>query len=945
MNLHRYLNSPHLTFILFIFLGILNLKGETSIQLTTENGLLSNYIHDIKMDNDRCMWVATRLGLSCFNGKEVTTYLPLSAHTDPKMYNDVLGIAPAADGKIYFITYQAFGCYDKKTGKFSSIELPIEPPYHYIIKLTSGNLLIGGNGLSEFDLASGQSRTLLSEKPESLSLITSILEDRLGQIWIGTQEKGVFRYSPHEKNLINYEKTQRCSPIINIYQDLSDRIYIITAKTGLIELDNPYVATQSILRTVKPQGLTDNSAVISMSEIRTDSALLLGTENGVLKMNHNGITMPLIQDRKIGKTTCLMTDSSGVVWIGTINDGLIYCDFKSPLFRHPKSERPHLPEGFSNPVSVFEDQEGTLWSGVLSYPIAWNKMESEEWDFPSTMLGREKKELPKIYSMEEDDEYRYFGSYGEGLYSLNKSTNEFTNYTTSNSIAIPNGRIMRLFIDSKDNLWIGTMQGIGVIGKNKEQKLISTQGDVMGFCEAHGKVYAATLNDGIFVVDISSLPQEESAKSDNFRIALADGFQPIILSIAASRDSNKLYIGTEDEGLWIYDVSSKEYALTDFTPLHCNLQVACLQEDAYGWLWVATNNGLYRVNISNPLDRMIFTTEDGLESDYFCYNGTSRGDNLYLLTNKGIEIIDMSMAFPQPISPNELHFGITEMLFNSRRFEELPPEDQQLIGGEILPWYDNDIEIPYDFNNITFKFAAFEYKSTPHIIFQYQLEGKDGDWHQVAEGGNAVTFSRLFPGKYTLHLKIGFANGVWSEGEIAYSFRILAPWYLSIWAIIIYVIIAAGATFLVIVKIRHRQQHDENSPIGEEGKKLYIDLNKFDIEPEEVALMRKATQAVERNIDNPDFDVDAFAKEMGLSKTNLFRKMKKCVDMSPANFIRSIRLRTAAKILVENPNVRINELAYMVGFSDSRYFSMCFKKEFGVTPGDYKNKEKPIVNQ
>ncbi len=104
--------------------------------------------------------------------------------------------------------------------------------------------------------------------------------------------------------------------------------------------------------------------------------------------------------------------------------------------------------------------------------------------------------------------------------------------------------------------------------------------------------------------------------------------------------------------------------------------------------------------------------------------------------------------------------------------------------------------------------------------------------------------------------------------------------------------------------------------------------------PREAAFMEKATAIVEQNIDNPEFDVNAFCQEIGMSRTGLFRKLKALAGTSIVEFIRTIRLKKAAQLLRTSDD-NIDVIAFQVGFGDVSYFTKCFKKQFGVTPGKY----------
>ena len=74
---------------------------------------------------------------------------------------------------------------------------------------------------------------------------------------------------------------------------------------------------------------------------------------------------------------------------------------------------------------------------------------------------------------------------------------------------------------------------------------------------------------------------------------------------------------------------------------------------------------------------------------------------------------------------------------------------------------------------------------------------------------------------------------------------------------------------------------------------------------------------------NPEFDVDVFGREIGMSKTQLNRKLSALVDQSPGEFIRTFRLKKAANMLKQHHG-NVAEIAYMVGFSSPNYFTKCF---------------------
>lgn len=93
----------------------------------------------------------------------------------------------------------------------------------------------------------------------------------------------------------------------------------------------------------------------------------------------------------------------------------------------------------------------------------------------------------------------------------------------------------------------------------------------------------------------------------------------------------------------------------------------------------------------------------------------------------------------------------------------------------------------------------------------------------------------------------------------------------------------------------------------------------------------KAIETIENELSNPDFSINNFCKVLGMSRTSVYNKIKTLTNQSPNDFIRIIRLNKA-KALLKTKKHTIAEVAYMVGFSDPKYFSTSFKKQFGISP-------------
>ena len=101
-------------------------------------------------------------------------------------------------------------------------------------------------------------------------------------------------------------------------------------------------------------------------------------------------------------------------------------------------------------------------------------------------------------------------------------------------------------------------------------------------------------------------------------------------------------------------------------------------------------------------------------------------------------------------------------------------------------------------------------------------------------------------------------------------------------------------------------------------------------------LMKKALELMESNMDNSEYDVTSFVADMAVSRTVLYQKIRECTGMSIREFMTDIRLQRARQLLGDS-SCTIAEISFMTGFANPKYFSVCFKKTFGMSPTEYRS--------
>lgn len=122
-------------------------------------------------------------------------------------------------------------------------------------------------------------------------------------------------------------------------------------------------------------------------------------------------------------------------------------------------------------------------------------------------------------------------------------------------------------------------------------------------------------------------------------------------------------------------------------------------------------------------------------------------------------------------------------------------------------------------------------------------------------------------------------------------------------------------------------------------KRVEIRMADVEVTSLDEKLISKAIRIVEENMGEPDFSVERFSRELGMSRVHLYKKLLALTGKSPIEFIRTIRLQRAAQLLGKS-QLSVSEIAYQVGFNNPKYFSKYFKDHFNMLPSVYANGNK-----
>lgn len=286
------------------------------------------------------------------------------------------------------------------------------------------------------------------------------------------------------------------------------------------------------------------------------------------------------------------------------------------------------------------------------------------------------------------------------------------------------------------------------------------------------------------------------------------------------------------------------------------------------------------------------------------------------------------------------HIEIQEQFIDFKRLDESEYRQKVAFGvalsqsfDSLVPFYHYPItmDLPYALNDLTFHFAAIDWKNPHRIKYSYYLEGLDKGWSEPNKNGKAM-FQNLPHGRYTLNVKAAGESQIWTT-PFRYSFSIRRPWWVSWWAYLIYSLMLIGlASALFFFYEKRKQETLQLEQLLAENKLLAFSKKAQNRPPtKENTFLDLVNQTLETHLSDENFGIAELCETLNISRAQLHRKLKKLTGLSTSHYIRSLRL-DIAKGLLEKTQLNVSEVAFNVGFSSATYFSKVFKEEFGYAP-------------
>ena len=173
-----------------------------------------------------------------------------------------------------------------------------------------------------------------------------------------------------------------------------------------------------------------------------------------------------------------------------------------------------------------------------------------------------------------------------------------------------------------------------------------------------------------------------------------------------------------------------------------------------------------------------------------------------------------------------------------------------LLDGKMAPFIGDNLSVPSDFKSIVLSFSQLDYQSVGNIVFQYRING--GKWISNAAGDNSFNFTGLSYGHYRIEVRT-YCNGKYSTYKKVINLDVLAPWFLTVWAKLIYLFLILGLTAAAIIVYLRKKKRDM-----EEAKMQFLINATHDIRSPLTLIMEPLKKLKERlgNAEEYQADID-----------------------------------------------------------------------------------------
>ncbi len=823
-------------FLIFIFLNFILISVEAQLitseesffthKYTTDDGLSQSNANTILKDHKGFLWIGTDEGLNRFDGYEFKIFYNGSDDSLSLRDDKILTLFEDNRQNLWIGTnLGGLNRYDRSTQSFTSFtynpadDLSLSNnTVNSIFQDSKGRLWIGtlwGLNLLVPETSSFYKYYHSSgEKSIAHNDIQGISE-KDGKIWVAT--KGGLSFIDVEtlepstvRIKHNTEKAQDINAKIEcLYIDSLGTIWIGTNGAGLIKF-NEETATYTQYSLTKETNNNTSDIILSIIEDKRGE-LLIGTDgSGLFKFystRNNFSKIYSKNDPTIFSSSIngIMKDQDGFIWLGVYGAGFVQIDDVNRGFYHMEYFNETMKNiGKNSVLCITEDKEQNVWFGTDGAGLyEYNPNTSEIKSYLHDPNDQNTISSNVVKSLLVDHSGNLFiGTYAGGLNYINKKGNKITHFYANNmdSSSLPTNHVWDIYEDSENRIWVGLLGGFCEFIPDIKEFIrypidIFDPGSLGSFDitkiyeDKNKNLWVGTMEGGLGQLDKSTRQFKRYVYDENNLVGISNNDIKDIFEDKVG----KLWIATNGGGLNYYDEELDQFIWWKSNTNLSDEALSVLQDDEENF-WIGTYQGLARYNAITDVVKY-YTKGSGVQGNEFNYDSKLKASDgtFYFGGLNGVTYFK-----PGEIKPNLEIPKIAITGFYLFHEEINHASHPNIIKGDINAI--DEINLSYDQNIFSIKFAALSYSVPKKNDYAYQLEGFDKGWNYVNTQRQA-TYTNIPPGRYTFRVITSNNEGYWNENGKKIVINIMPPWYRQTWAYTLFLTLAA-LMFYAVIRLR-----------------------------------------------------------------------------------------------------------------------------------------------
>ena len=788
-------------FSAFLFISLLS-PAQTSRLLNTKDGLCSTSLRALTIDSDGNLWIGTQGGLNRYDGFSVSSYYHNPGKTS-SLTNDVIQVLVEDDKRNLLIgTLNGICVYSLDDRIFHEVVFTggEAPNVSSILVRHDGSVLastLGHAGVYRIEKNENgdfmASPLKWSEEPHKD--VSGIFEDSSGNVWIWTDNDGVFTLAPDgtSTRVKGISENNERARISSICEDSFGTIYIAGRNIGILTRNKGeigftqllpeqlsrymitrlkyhkghiYICTQSdgILAYSLESGELEpyevNPKESGQNPGRIYDMLFDQSDNLLLALDHKGVQIyysendflteiGLGEDSETGSagaTTYLSVNGKGQTWVSTEDDGAYLLDSHFNILKHI------LPG--TSITSIFEDRDGVVWINIARQGL-FRILPGQKGLEHYPLYDSEGNEVRMINDIVADMRNNlWISGFGTGVFTVNpeRTQNRLLPWSQgkSNSDGLCNKWPNCLELD-RDRLYVGTYNGLACY-------------------DFRAGSFLGTFKDSNHMFDDLMISDIEVDVNRNLWLATTTGL---------------IFFNTETQ-------ESTQYTYSDGLPQN---NILAVESDANNHIWISTPSGLACFTPENSQITRILSSQS--ENNEYCKNVSVK------MKDEGIVM-----------------FGSLDGLswFNPNRMTYAPALSEIKVAGvhigetfrPVEKFRHGNISLKHSENVFSVELTTGDYSENSHASFLYGID--DGGYEPLPHGINIITFNKMKAGKHILKVRCNSPGRKYEELE--FGINIHAPWYASYLAMVIYFLlvsmIAVLSNIFQLAKFQKREEEQKN---------------------------------------------------------------------------------------------------------------------------------------